>query len=152
LAKAILVLLLHNIFHLLKKEIMITGTGFLAVAAREIAAENALAQQARIEAQKWRADAQKTRASTERLKRKILKGQTKSIMHGWNRGASCELLIYILDLSPNQVIELVSVFEKVKTYCNSNTEVDMKELKKISGLTHTELKPLLALLQQKGAV
>jgi Putative transposase, YhgA-like len=138
--------LLNNIFSpILKQEIMITGAGFLAVSAREAAIEREARLVAEKAAQVSAVNAQKARATSEKLRREAL----QSIMRGWYLGVPLDLLMNVFDLSPQKITEFISTFEKVKTYCSSKTTIDMKELRKLSGLKDAELKPLLALLQQK---
>jgi Putative transposase, YhgA-like len=172
--------LISNIFSpVLKEEIMISGTGFLAVAAREaaaktraemqqqaeraakkakaaIAAAKEEAVQARQDAEKTRQDAEKTRQYAEKTRKDAEKTRQESllrnrisVMRGWNRDASLDLIIDMTDLPQNEVEELIVAFEKVKTHTYSQTDVDTNELVALSGLTEFEVKALLILLQKK---
>jgi hypothetical protein len=137
--------LLNNIFSpVLKQEIMISGTGFLAVAAREAAA-NARAE-AKKEAKK-EADkaAKKAKLEIESLKKEALHRKRLMALLGWHREAPLDLIIKMSDLSHDEVQQLITAFEKAKTYCLSNTNRDINELTKLSGLTESEVKVLFIL-------
>lgn len=122
--------LLNNIFSpVLKRETMMTGTGFLAVAARE-AADKA------------------TAAANTVAQREMLQAKTLTVMLGWNRGVSADIIIKLVDLSPNKIKDLMTAFDKAKSYYRSKADIDMNELQQLSGLTKADLKALLLLLQQ----
>ena len=124
--------LLNNIFSpVLKQEIMISGTGFLAVAAREAAAKATSEAQFEIE---------KARNETIQMK-------TLNVMYGWHGGISMEKMTKTVDLKPTKINQLITAFEKVKTYCLTKPEIDMKELIQLSGLSEVDLKALLVLLK-----
>jgi hypothetical protein len=131
--------LLANIFSpVLKQEIMMSGNGFLAVAAREAAAK------ARKEVRK---EAQKEIDSLKIATKKALEVKTRlTVMHGWHRGAPLDLIADMADASLNEVRQLIARFEKVKNYCQTHPEPDVKIITQLSGLNEAELKKLLTLL------
>jgi hypothetical protein len=153
--------LLANIFSpVLKQEIMISGTGFLAVAAREADAKarkeerkevqqeidslKLVAKKAKEEAVKAREEA---REQAQKTKEETLQFKTRlTIMHGWHRDAPLDLIADMADASLNQVRQLIAVFQKVKNECQSNPEYNLKTLVQLSGLNETEVKTLLNLL------
>jgi DNA-directed RNA polymerase specialized sigma24 family protein len=163
--------LLANIFSpVLKQEIMISGTGFLAVAAREAAAKErkeankeidslkVVLQKAKEEAKKAREEAQKTREEAQKTREEAQKTREEAqealylkmrltVMHGWYRGAALDLIADMADASLNEVRQLMSAFEKVKNYCQTNEEHDVKTLTQLSGLNEVEIKNLLTLLK-----
>jgi hypothetical protein len=49
----------------------------------------------------------------------------------------------------HEVQKLIQTFEEVRTFYFSKTDIDKKDLKKMSGLTESELKVLLTLFQKK---
>ena len=136
--------LLNNIFSpILKQEIMLSGTGFLAVAAREAAAAEAKATIATAAAEKAKLEAKEAKRESRQVRTLIL-------MRGWHNGVSTDILINMVDLPSQKIKELVAAFEKVKSYCLSKKHADMKELKKLSGLPDADIKALWALLQQQN--
>jgi hypothetical protein len=153
--------LLANIFSpVLKQEIMISGTGFLAVAAREAAtkATKEAKKEARQEidslklaaakaAKKAKEDLEKARQEAQKTKEEALQLKTRlTIMHGWYRDAPLDLITDMADASPSEVRQLIATFEKVKTYCQTNPEHDVKALSQLSRLNEGEIKALLTLL------
>ena len=143
--------LLNNIFSpVLKQEIMISGTGFLAVAAREAAAIASAEAKAAAEkaAEKAKLQIQREKLQTEKAKRETLQSKILTVMRSWYRGIQTELILDIVDLPSNKILELIATFENVKSYCRAEKKIDMKNLRELSGLNETELKTLLALLKQ----
>jgi recombination-promoting nuclease RpnE len=151
--------LISNIFSpVLKEEIMISGTGFLAVAAREAAATATAAANAAAEKKAAQAakkaqlaiDAIKQEAErTKQEAEKTLQLKTRlTVMRSWNKGISTDYIVDIVDLSHEEVSKLIAVFESIKTDCYSKTNVDINELVESSGLTELEVKTLLMLLQK----
>jgi hypothetical protein len=159
--------LLANIFSpVLKQEIMISGTGFLAVAAREAAAKErkeankeidslklAVMQakkKAKEAAEKAREEVQKSQLEALKSKEEVQKiAQLKTrltVMHGWHRGAAIDLIADMADASPNEVRQLIATFEKVKKYCQTNPEPDVKIVTQLSGLNEAEVNTLLTLV------
>jgi Putative transposase, YhgA-like len=164
--------LLANIFSpVLKQEIMISGTGFLAVAAREAAAKTRKEVQkeaqkeidslklAVVQAQKnakeasakAREEAQKAKETAQlevqRTKEETLQLKTRlTIMHGWHRGVAVDLIADMADATPNEVRQLIATFEKVKKYCQTRLEPDVKTVTQLSGLNEAEVKTLLTLV------
>jgi hypothetical protein len=136
--------LLNNIFSpVLKHEIMISGNGFLAIAAREAATKTAIA--VRAEAQK---EIDKVKSELEVSRRENLQVKTFAVMHGWHSGVDFNVIAAMVGLKPNKVAQLITTFEKVKAYCAANTDTNRAELKKMSGLSDVELTKLLLLLEQ----
>jgi Putative transposase, YhgA-like len=172
--------LLANIFSpVLKQEIMISGTGFLAVAAREAAAKATkeakkeidslkfaaakaakkakediakAREEVRIEAQKTKEEAQKTKEEAQKTKEEALQLKTRlTIMHGWYRDAPLDLITDMADASPSEVRQLITAFEKVKNYCQTHPQRDVKTLSQLSGLNEGEINTLLTLLAAQKA-
>ena len=154
--------LLANIFSpVLKQEIMTSGTGFLAVAAREAAASarkeaqeeakkaaEKAAKKAKLEIERVRDEAQKTKEEAQKTKEEALTLKTRlTVMHSWHRGLSVDLISDIAQLAHNETRQLIATFEKVKTYCGVKTDVDVSELVKLSSLSEFEVKYVLTLLQ-----
>ncbi len=161
--------LINNIFSpVLKQEIMISGTGFLAVAAREAAANTRAEMQkkadraakkaklaldeAKKEVEKTKQEAEKTKQEAEKTKQEAeiaLQLKTRlTVMRSWNKGISTDFIVDIVDLSHDEVSKLIAVFESIKTDCYAKTNVDINELVQLSGLTELEVKTLLMLLQK----
>ena len=147
--------LISNIFSpVLKQEIMISGTGFLAVAARE-AAENATAaaekkaeRAAERAAKRNKAALEAAKKETEKAKQEALQLKTRlTVMQSWNKSFSPELITDNVDLTYEEVCQLITVFENLKTHSYSKTDVDINELVKLSGLTEFEVKIFLILLK-----
>jgi NADH:ubiquinone oxidoreductase subunit E len=150
--------LISNIFSpVLKQEIMISGTGFLAVAAREAAANaTAVAEKkaeraakrnkAALEAAKKETELAKQEA--EKTKQEALQLKTRlTVMKSWNKGSSVDFIADIVDLAHDEVSKLITVFENLKTHSYSKTDIDINELVKLSGLTEFEIKTFLMLLK-----
>jgi Putative transposase, YhgA-like len=159
--------LLANIFSpVLKQEIMISGTGFLAVAAREAAAKTRkeaqkeidslklaavqAAKKAKEELEKARLEAQKTKEEAQKIKEEALQLKTRlTVLYGWHRGAPLDLITDMADISPSEVRQLIAAFEKVKNYCQTHPEHDGKALSQLSGLNEGEINTLLTLLAER---
>ena len=169
--------LISNIFSpVLKQEIMISGTGFLAVAAREAAAtaraeaerkaeraaertakKNKLAMEAlqqeaektKQEAEKTKQEAEKTKQEAEKTKQEALILKTRlTVMRSWHRGLSLDIITDIVEMSHDEVRQLIAVFENIKNHCYAKTNIDTNELVKLSGLTELEVKAILILLEK----
>jgi hypothetical protein len=137
--------LISNIFSpVLKQEIMISGKGFLAVAAREAAAATKAEMQKKAEKA-----AKKAQLAIEAAKKEAFLKTRLTVMRGWNRDVSIDLITDMVDLPQNEVEQLIAAFEKVKAYSYSQTDVDTHELACLSGLSEFEVKALLVLLQKK---
>ena len=88
-------------------------------------------------------------AKAEVKAEKALQFQRRStVMLGWNSGAPLNMIINMSNLSPNETVRLIAIFDKIKAYLQSETDVDMVGLKKLSDLNNAELKALVALLKQ----
>ena len=141
--------LLNNIFSpVLKKETMISGTGFLAVAAREAAAIASAEAKATAEKAAGKA-AEKAKLQIEKAKREVLQVKVLTVIHGWHRNVPLDVITDMSGLPFNEVQKLIQTFEEVRTFYFSKTDIDKKDLKKMSGLTEAELKVLLTLFQKK---
>ena len=70
-------------------------------------------------------------------------------MLGWNSGTSLDMITNMASLTQNEVRRLITVFDKVKNYCNTTTDIDRAKLRRLSGLSDEELKMLLELLQKQ---
>ena len=127
--------LINNIFSpVLKEEITMIEEGFMAVAAREA--------EARAEA-RLKIEAQTALETALRFQRRF------TIMHAWHSGISLDLITNITSSPKNEVMQLVAICEKVKTYCASTKKIDKEELKNLSGLNADELTALVKLLTQQ---
>ena len=164
-AKDLEELLAHIFSPVLKQEIMISGTGFLAVAARE-AATNARKEE-RKEAQKEidslklaaakaakkaKEGLLKAREEAQKTKEEALQVKTRlTVLYGWHRGAPLDLITDMADASPSEVRQLIAAFDTVKNYCQTHPERDVKALSQLSGLTEVEINTLLTLLAAQKA-
>jgi hypothetical protein len=122
---------------------MISGTGFLAVAAREAYAK-ATADAQIVTQMEVKKNALKIAKKTR------LEVQTLTVMRSWLTGLSLETVTNLVDFPPSKIADLVASFEKVKTYRHSKNKINMKELKQLSGLTETDIKTLLVLLERQA--
>jgi hypothetical protein len=122
---------------------MYSGNGFLAVAAREAAAKATAEAQivANIAADKAKLEIEKAKRETAEIK-------TVAVMQGWHGGVSSSLIAAMAGLKPNKVTQLIETFEKVKAQRAAKATVSKAELKQLSGLSETELKVLLTLLEK----
>ena len=155
---------------------MLSGTGFLAVAAREAAAtaraeaerkaersaertakKNRLAMEAlqqeaektKQEAEKTKQEAEKTKQEAEKTKQEALLLKTRlTVMRSWHRGLSLDIITDIVEMSHDEVRQLITVFENIKTHCYAKTNIDTNELVKLSGLTELEVRAILILLEK----
>ena len=118
--------LIDNIFSpVLKQEVMVAKKGYTAEAYRN------------------------GEAKAEAKAEKALQFQRRStVMLGWNSGVPLNVIINMSNLSPNETVRLIAIFDKIKAYLQSETDVDMVGLKKLSDLSNAELKALVALLKQ----
>ena len=127
--------LINNIFSpVLKEEITMVEEGFMAVAAREA--------EARAEA-RLKIEAQTALETALRFQRRF------TIMHAWHSGISLDLITNITSSPKNEVIQLVAMCEKVKTYCAAIKKIDKEALKNLSSLNEDELTALIKLLTQQ---
>ena len=123
--------LINNIFSpVLKEEITMVEEGFMAVAARE--ARTQAKAEAKIESE-----------VALQFQRRL------TVMLGWNSGASLDSITIMASLPKNEVIQLVAICEKVKTYCAATKKIDKEALKNLSGLNENELTALVKLLTQQ---
>ena len=123
--------LINNIFSpVLKEEITMVEEGFMAVAARE--ARTQAKAEAKIESE-----------VALQFQRRL------TVMHAWHSGISLDLITNITNSPKNEVIQLVDICEKVKTYCASTKKIDKEALKNLSGLNDAELTALVKLLTQQ---
>ena len=122
--------LIDNIFSpVLKQEVMVAQKGFIANAYRNGKAEGEAKAEAKAE-------------KTLELQRRL------TVMRSWHKGVALDAIMYISDLPPNETVRLIDIFDKIKAYLHSETDVDKTELKKLSDLNDAELKALVALLKQ----
>jgi Putative transposase, YhgA-like len=164
--------LISNIFSpVLKQEIMMSGTGFLAVAAREAAASARTEERQKAEraAKKAKLALEVSKQETKKAKEEILTANQEAerakqeaekvkqeaalkarltVMRSWNKGGSVDYISDIFDMPYDEVSKLISVFENVKIQCYSKTNVDINTLVKLSGLTELEIKTFLLLLEK----
>ena len=122
--------LIDNIFSpVLKQEVMVAQKGFIANAYRNGKAEGEAKAEAKAE-------------KALELQRRL------TVMRSWHKGLALDAIMYISDLPPNETVRLIDIFDKIKAYLHSETDVDKTELKKLSDLNDAELKALVALLKQ----
>ena len=153
--------LINNIFSpVLKQEIMISGKGFLAVAAREAAATvreeeqkkaEKAAKKAKLalaaaqkEIEETKQEAEKTKQEAEKTKQEAILSKRLVVMQSWYRGIAIEWITDIAEMSHDEVSALILAFEKVKAQMDG----DINELVALSGLTEQEVKTLLLLLKK----
>ena len=119
--------LIKNIFSpVLKQEVMEVEEGFIAIAYKE------------------------AKANAEAKAEVALQFQRRlTVMLGWNSGTSLDMITNMASLTQNEVRRLITVFDKVKNYCNTTTDIDRAKLRRLSGLSDEELKMLLELLQKQ---
>jgi hypothetical protein len=132
--------LLRNILSpILKKEVMLTGNGFIAVAARE-AAEKA-AEKATLETEiRVRKEFEKERLAALQLKARTL------IMRSWKKEISVEAISDIYEVSIHEVETLIKGFEAAKTYIAAKKRATVKQIVKLTKLSDEEAAVLLKLL------
>ena len=130
--------LIDNIFSpVLKQKIMGAQKGFIAVAYRNGKAEAEAKMEGKIKREAVKAE-------------KALQFQRRStVMRSWHKGLSLDAIMYISNLPPDETTRLIAIFDAIKAYFQSKTDVDMAELKKLSDLNAEELKALVALLKQQ---
>ena len=137
--------LIDNIFSpVLKQEVMGAQKGFIAVAYRTAKAELEAKFEAKLEA-KVKKEAEKAEKAE-----KALEFQRRStVMRSWHKGLALDAIIYISNLPPDETTRLIAIFDEIKAYFQSKTDIDMAELKKLSDLNDAELKALVELLKQQ---
>lgn len=130
--------MLKNIFSpIIHKEVMITGTGFIAAAARE--ADTKARNEERLIAQKAVATAE------------LLKSRNVAL-HCWHRKIAPDAIADIAKLPQKDVDSLILAFEKVKKYHETHKRINLKTLLQLSGLHEAELNELLELLTPKNKI
>jgi Putative transposase, YhgA-like len=148
--------LINNIFSpVLKQEIMITGTGFLAVAARQSKAEGRaegraeVREEARKEIEKAKKETLKAKQDAEKTKQEAKQNLRLSVLHSWQKGLELDFIASIIAMPHDEVIHLIDTFEKIKIAVYSKNNVNIHELIKISGLSELEVKTLLLSLSKQ---
>ncbi len=124
-----------------------SGTGFLAVAAREAYAKATADAQIVTQMEVKKATEKATKQATKKTKLEV---QTLTVMRSWFTGLSLDIITNLVDLPLSKITELITSFEKAKAYCHSKTKINMKELKQLSGLTEVDIKALLVLLERQS--
>jgi Putative transposase, YhgA-like len=136
--------MLKNIFSpIIQKEVMMTGTGMLATAAREAEIrtrkeEKLLAQtalQAAVQA------AAQAAAQVQTLKARIV------AMRCWDKKLAPDAIADIAELPQKEVDTLIVAFEKVSAYLDTQKRVNINELMRLSGLQEVEVKALVDVLK-----
>ncbi len=131
--------LLRNILSpILKKEVMLTGTGFIAVAAREAAEKAALETEIRV-----RKELEKERFAAIQLKARTL------IMRSWKKEISVEAISDISEVPIHEVETLIKGFEAAKAYIAAQKRVTVKQIVKLTKFSDEEAAVLLKLLLPK---
>ena len=133
--------LIDNIFSpILKQEVMGAQKGFIAVAYRNGKAEAEAKMEGKV----------KKEAEKAEKAEKALEFQRRStVMRSWHKGLALDAIIYISNLPPDETTRLIAIFDEIKAYFQSKTDIDMAELKKLSDLNDAELKALVELLKQQ---
>jgi hypothetical protein len=140
--------LLNNIFSpVLKQEVMVSGNGFIAVAARDAYNKAKIELRDQVKAEVKAEVEAEAKAKAEIV---VLNAKNMSVMYGWHAGVSVDQVSKTVNLPSDKVKQLFKAFEEVKTYYFSTKNNDMKALKKLSGLSDADLKSLLTLLQPNG--
>lgn len=142
--------------------------GFLAEAAREAAAKaraevekKAQRKLERME-KKDKLTIEAIQKETEKIKKEIINIEESvkkiklesdilirlTIMKCWNKDLTLDDIAYIVEISHDEVRQLITIFEEAKAYVYSKTDIDTLELMKVSGLSEFEVKALLVLLQK----
>ena len=130
--------LIDNIFSpILKQEVMGAQKGFIAVAYRNARAEF----EAKLEG--------KVKKQAEKAEKALQFQRRSTVMRSWHKGLALDAIMYISNLPPDETTRLIAIFDEIKTYFQSKTEVNMAELKKLSDLSDAELKALVELLKQE---
>ncbi len=131
--------MLKNIFSpIIQKEVMITGTGFIAAAARE--ADTKARNEERLIAQRAINAAVKAAEKAQLLKARLV------TIRCWHKNIAPDAIADIAELPLKDVDTLIAAFEKVKTYQQTHKRVNIKTLMQLSGLEEAELNTLLVLL------
>jgi hypothetical protein len=139
LSKAELEDLITHIFSpILKEEVMIQGTGFIAVAAQE-AAKEAAEKTRKEEQEKARREAEKA----DQLKTRSL------IMRLWKKGVAADFIAEVTELELNAVTKLIQGFHDAKIYLEGTKRVSNKKLLQLTHLTEEELVVLLKVLKEQ---
>ena len=133
--------LIDNIFSpILKQEVMGAQKGFIAVAYRNGKAEAEAKMEGKV----------KKEAEKAEKAEKALRFQRRStVMRSWHKGLDLDAIMYISNLPPDETTRLIAIFDEIKAYFQSKTDIDMAELKKLSDLNDAELKALVELLKQQ---
>ena len=127
--------MLKNIFSpIIQKEVMYSGTGFIAAAAREVEIkvrkEEQLIAQRAVEKERlfiWR----------------------NVVIHSWYDNMLPNAIYRIVQLPHKDVDTLMSALDKVKTYQQTHKRINIKTLMQLSGLYEEELKTVLNFLLPK---
>jgi hypothetical protein len=117
---------------------MITGTGFIAEAARE--AEIKARKEERVKIQKTLEEDIK-----QTIARNILRTSRSQVVKCWHRNIALDAIPFIADLPPKYVDRLIDDCEKVKRALQTYK----KALAEISELNETELEEVFKLLASK---
>ena len=131
--------LLQNIFSpVLRQEIMVAEEGFIEVATRhyKALADAAQAAQAAQTAQTAQA------AQDLKIRNRLL------VMSCWKGGIPIDLIVNMASLPKNEVIQLMAIFENVKSRYIATKDSDLVKLREFSGLSDSELMMLIELLKQ----
>jgi hypothetical protein len=130
--------LLKNIFSpVLKQEVMIKGTGFIAVAAREAAEKT----EKRVREEEQKA-AEKAQLAALQLKVRTL------MMRSWKAGLPIQVIETITELKKEEVETLIAAFERGKAYFDAKERVSVKKMMEVSGLAEEEVAILMKILKE----
>jgi Putative transposase, YhgA-like len=135
-------LLLQRILSpILKQEVKMYGTGFIAEAYRE-GLESARKEQ-RENAEKAKLAAEKARLAAIQLEKRAL------MMRSWKAALSIQVIEMITQVKQEDIEKLIAAFDKAKTYFESKTRVSIKKMMEISGLAEDEVVVLMKILKEK---
>jgi hypothetical protein len=126
--------MLKNIFSpILKKEVQMYGTGFIAAAARET--EDRVRKEERIAAEKAKI------AALQLQKRTLM-------MHFWKKGIAPDLIVHACELPVEEGRKLILAFEKGKAYFEGKERISIPKMIEASGLVEDEVMALIRILKE----
>jgi hypothetical protein len=135
--------MLKNIFSpIIHKEVMLTGTGFIATAAREV--EIKVRKEEKILAQRAVEKAVEKALAKERLL-----SSRNVIIQGWLKNMPSDTIYDFVQLSRKDVDSLIDALEKIKKYQQTHKRINLKTLTQLTGLYEEDLNEILKLLSSK---
>ena len=140
--------MLKNIFSpIIQKEVMYSGTGFIAAAAREV--EIKVRKEEQLIAQRAVEKAElAAKQAAEKEKERLLSARNV-IIQGWLKNMPSDTIYNFVQLPRKDMDMLIDALEKVKMYQQTHKRFNLKTLTQISGLYEEELKMVLNHLASK---